>query len=92
MLENAFNVAIPRVSGNTYRATPYPTWFTSDIINECKLKEKYRRMKRDNQSPHLESQYNILRESIKIKIKYAYKYYQQKAENSIANNPKCFSG
>ncbi|XP_044586008.1 uncharacterized protein LOC123266045 [Cotesia glomerata] len=90
MLEKAFNIAIPRVKGTTYCTTLYPTWFSGDIIRECKLKDKYRRKLRQNPTPYHREQFKALRKSLKDKIRLTYNTHQQEIENNISKNPKCF--
>ncbi|XP_044577157.1 uncharacterized protein LOC123260210 [Cotesia glomerata] len=91
LIESAFDRSLPKTGACSKQDNSnYPPWFTWDIICDCKLKETFRQKLLKHPSSYYKSQYDALRGSLKLRIKYAHRKYQTEAENSLANNPKNF--
>lgn len=75
-----------RVGGNQ----KYPIWFTKEIINMIRAKERVRRRLKKVNLPELRQKYCKLRANSKKLIKEAYKHYVCDAERQIRTNPQHF--
>lgn len=68
----------------------YPAWFTSDIINYIKLKNKHRMKYKQFKSHYDLSEFHRLRKLIKRLTNDAYKEYLKNVQDLIISDPKTF--
>lgn len=68
----------------------YPVWFNKKIINDIKLKDKYRKTYLKTNNAVNKQRFDALRKTIKLDIKRAYKDYLNACELNIRADPKQF--
>jgi hypothetical protein len=81
-----FDVCIPRMKPTCKRK--YPPWFTSQIINDFKRKNRYAKKRR--YSSFYENRFQKLRRDIKTNIRIAFLTYIDSFQHSIKQNPERF--
>lgn len=86
IIYDIFDASVPK----TIRKNKYPPWFTLEIKNDIKEKEKNRKLyKKRKEQIYLEN-FKYLRSKIKRDINIAYGNYTRQAEGNISANPKSF--
>ena len=81
------NVPVEKIKGSRRK---YPVWFTKEIINNLKAKERARRkLKKRNTGENLEN-FRLLRQRVKSQIKQAYRVNETSHEENIKLNPARF--
>lgn len=68
----------------------YPSWYTSDIIRNLKLKYTYLKKFRATNNQYFYQEFSRLRALIKNQVSIAYENYLSNVENSISTNPNNF--
>lgn len=68
----------------------YPAWFTKEIVDDLKAKERLRRKFHKSRVQADYDQFSLARRQSKRKIELALLDYQKQVEQSIANDPKFF--
>lgn len=87
ILNSCIRQYVPKKS---FHHEKYPKWFTKNIINMIKEKEKYRLRGKKFGNKLDEYEFKILSKRVKDAIKKRYTEYLSKIEDEIKNNPKRF--
>lgn len=86
IIYDIFDTSVPK----TIRKDKYPPWFTLEIKNDIKEKEKNRKLYKGTKEQIYLENFKYLRSKIKRNINIAYGNYTRQAEGNISTNPKSF--
>ena len=86
-LTNIFEKHVPTYINHKRK---YPPWYTSEIINNIKLKNYYRKKHKQTKLVNHLEQFKRLRSLVKADIQVAYKLYLDRVESNVKNDSKYF--
>lgn len=87
LLFSVFDKHIPLFSNYSHR---YPSWYTSEIIRNIKLKAKFRDKYKKTHNERDLIEFKRLRKLVKEQIKIKYGNYLEEVQSSIKSNPNYF--
>lgn len=68
----------------------FPSWYTTEIIKNIKLRDKYRKQYKKHKDTNTLEDYKRVRSIIKMQISEAYKNYIQNVEDNLTIDPRQF--
>ncbi|CAK1549470.1 unnamed protein product [Leptosia nina] len=90
ILNNILDKHVPRKSNAKNHKCSYPEWYTSDIINDIRLKAKLHKRYKLSRSDTDYNAFAFCRRRVKANLKQTFQIYEQRIQNNLIKDPKSF--